>query len=406
MLGGMTQNEPGGRSPRPRHDVRPVADPCEPRITGISQVTAFVPHLLGYQPDHSLVLLTVRPEGVSGKGVVRGTLGFTLRMDLPDLEHLDELPGSLSRALRSGVGADRAGGAGTVVHAIVYDLPEVGPGRPSPPYLVGLTDALEELCDEVGVMLHDLVLVRRASWPAPMHEYLHLLRAGEELDVPWAPLPAAAEVPAVADMVLLGRSPLASREEVVRAVRQRDEKASARTSFAVDFLAIDPARLDQDLALASLGSWVVDGSPAPGARDRAWIAVLLHDKSLRDGVLARWVPDMFDLDDVLPPVEAASVREHVPAWPQDDSLAPVERLLALAGQVPLDLAAPLLTLAGFTAWAHGEGTMAVEAGRYALEVDPDYRMAQLLDHALATGMRPPAVDDRRGAERAVGRGVA
>ena len=375
-------------------------------VSGISQVTTFVPHLLGYQPDHSLVLLTVRPEGLPGAGVVSGTLGFTLRVDLPEIEHLDELPDALSQPVRHGVGRDQGRGGTTIVHAIAYDVPEDTPGQASPTYVEALTGALEELCEQVGVMLHDLVLVRQTTGAGPAREHKHLLRAGEDLDLPWMPLPAAADVPAVADMVLRGRCPLGSRAEVVDAVRQRDEAACAATSLALDVVALSPARLDQDLALSRLGSWVVDGTPEPSARERAWIVVLLHDKSIRDGVLARWIPAMFDLDDVLPPVEAASVRRHVPAWPDNDSLAPIGRLLSLAGQVPLDLTAPLLTLAGFTAWAHGEGTLAVEASRHALDVDPDYRMAQLLEHALLTGMRPPTVEDRRRAEREDRRGVA
>src|SRR5699024_10334593 len=139
---------------------------------------------------------------------------------------------------------------------------------------------------------------------------------------------------------------------------------------------------------------------------RAWIAVLLHDKTMRDAVLARWIPEMFDLADVLPPGEAASLVRHVPPWPVAGHTDPVGRILTLAGQVPLELAAPLLTIAGFCSWAQGEGTVAVEACAHALEVDPDYRMAQLLERGLATGLRPPALGGAgasRGADR---RGVA
>lgn len=426
----MTQNEPGGRSPRPVHPVRPVPSAVEPAARGISQVTALVPHLLGYHPDHSLVLLVVRPDASSGHGVVRGRVGFSARIDLPDPEQVDQLTAVLTGPVWHGVGGDEGRGR-SIVQAIVYDVPEDELGAPSQMYLDRLTDVLRDICDQLGVMLHDLVLVRPVDRhrPADGHrpdhgqrhtdqrgtpqsdgprvlEHRALLRAGEELDEPWAPLPSAADVPGTAELALRGRSPLGSRDELVARVRQRDESASAAASLALDVLALSPGRLDEDLALSRLGSWVVHGEPPPTPRERAWIAVLLHDKTYRDAVLAQWVPELFDLDEILPPVEADSVRRHVPALPEGECLAPVGRLLTLAGQVPRDLTAPLLTLAGFVAWAHGEGTVALEADLHALEVDPGYRMAQLLDRALASGMRPPAVAGPDGAGLQGRRGVA
>ncbi|WP_158288610.1 DUF4192 domain-containing protein [Ornithinimicrobium flavum] len=393
----MTNHEPGGRSPRPQHRIHPVPDAPVVAVRGMSQVTALVPHLLGYRPDHSLVVLATTPEPGSRRGVTWGAVAMTMRVDLPPEPELVNLAHSLADPVRRGLG-ERADGA--LAHAVVYDLPETG-GEPSPDYLAGLRAALHLLCDQVGLTLHDVILVRDGG-----RQHRPVLLATEEVRPAWAPVPGAADVPAVADLVLQGRSPLGSREEVAARVRRRDERASAATSLAVDILSLAPGRLDDGVALAGLGAWVVHGEPEPGARERAWIAVLLHDKTVRDAVLARWIPDLFDLTEVLPPGEAADLARHVPPWPAGERTAPVERLLTLAGQVPLDLAAPLLTIAGFCSWAQGEGTVAVEACAHALEVDPDYRMAQLLDRGLATGLRPPALGGAgasRGADR---RGVA
>ena len=398
MLRGMTNHEPGGRSPRQQHLIHPVPDGSAVAARGISQVTAIVPHLLGYRPDHSLVLITTTPQPGSRPGVTRGAVGLTMRVDLPSADDLGHLADALAGPVRQGLGGETVG---TLVHAVAYDLPPGDAQEPAADYLGGLTEALRGLCDRVGLTLHDLVLVRDGG-----REHRSVLTATREVRGRWEPLPTPADVPATADLVLQGRSPLGSREEIAAGVRQRDERASAATSLAVDILMLAPDRLDEDHALAALGAWVVDGEPEPSARDRAWIAIALHDKTMRDAVLARWIPEMFDLSEVLPPAEAASLARHVPPWPVESPTAPVGRVLALAGRVPLELAAPLLTIAGFTAWAQGEGTVAVEACRHALEVDPDYRMAQLLDRALATGLRPPALGGV-GAGRRVGRrGVA
>lgn len=434
MLRGMTHHEPGGRSPQTVRHIRPVPSAVEPAARGISQVTTLVPYLLGYHPDHSLVLLTLQPDASSGPTVLRGRVGFTARIDLPELEDLGELREAigpaLQRAMTSPGGAAGAGGRRPFAHAIAYDVPEEGDGVPSSTYLARLTEVLQELCDLADVELHDLVLVRPvdadrtggdpagddptggdldgpgAGSGMPVLEHRPVLRAGEQLDEAWEPLPAAADVPGAAELILRGRSPLRSRDELVARVRRRDETAIAATSLALDFLEFKPERLDEDLALSRLGSWVVDGDVVPSPRDRAWIAALLHDTTVRDAVLARWLPELFDLDEVLPPDEAASLLQHLPPWPEEETLAPVGRLLTLVAQVPPDLSAPLLTLAGLVAWAHGEGTVAQEACRYAREVDPAYRMARLLDQALTTGMRPPAGRHPGGAEVEGRRGVA
>lgn len=375
-------HEPGGRSPRPdpTFDRTPTDGGPLTVVRGTAHLLALVPHLFGYHPDHSLALITTRREAETGT-VIRGALAFSLRMDLPVTQDLVHLPGALVPRLRQAL---REEDSPVVLHAFCYDPPETQ-GEACPVFVDELCAALSRLADEAGMLLNDVVLVRDYG-----RHHRPVLAAEERVDRPWVDTPTAADVPAAADMVLRGRAPLPSREDIVALVRRRDEDASAATDLALSVLALDPGRLDDDEALRALGDWVVGGGPAPSARQRAWIAVLLQDRTLRDAVLARWLPDSFSLEEVLPAPEAALLEERLPALPPGDAAgAALVRLLELAGQVPVALGAPLLTIAGCTAWERGEGTVATEACELALEVEPGYRMAVLLRQVLEGGVRPP-----------------
>lgn len=368
-------------------------------MRGTSHLLAVMPHLLGYLPERSLVVVATRVDR-SGGGVHRGAVAMSLRVDLPPAEHLWDMRQVLDGPLRS---LTRGGGR-MLLHTFVYDPPGVGADQGyDEGYVEQLLAALEEAALRTGTAVHDLDLVRAGG-----REHRRLLVATDRVDEPWRPAPSAADVPAAADLVWEGRTPAASRSEVVAAIRHQDESACAATDLALTMLAADPARLDQDQALAALGSWVVRGEPAPTAKDRAWIAVELHDKQVRDALLGRWLPQTFHLEELLDPPAAAAFRQHVPAWPADDSTAALDRLLRLASQIPRDLTAPLMTVASFVAWVTGQGTIANEACELALEVDPDYRMAGLLRDCLASGVRPPRADreTRRARDRARDRGRA
>lgn len=376
----MTNHEPWGRSPRPsapgRSGDRPDA-PVTPTVRGMSQSVALVPHMFGYLPDHSLVLLTTRIHPSSGNGVLRGEQGYCARVDLPAPEHVALAGPSLAARMRGGL----AGETGLALHVLCYDLPEDDAGEPDPAYAEPLMAMLREAAELMGVLLHDVVQVRGTSHRAVMI-------AGAAVDHPWSEVPDASEVPAVADHVLRGRSPLASRTELAARVRRRDERASAATDVAIDVLSLAPERLDDEVALRSLAAWVIEGQ-APSARERAWLCLLLHDVLVRDAVLARWGPALFVLEDVLGPQAQEEFCALVPPWPEGQGDACLDRLLTLAGQVPHDLAAPLLTIAAVVAWTHGSGTIATEACAAALEADPAYTMARLVDQALEAGLRPP-----------------
>ncbi|MDO5741303.1 MAG: DUF4192 family protein, partial [Ornithinimicrobium sp.] len=210
----------------------------------------------------------------------------------------------------------------------------------------------------------------------------------------WLPLPEAADVPLVADLVLQGCSPVATRDELVGRIRDRDEDASDATRLALELLRLDPSRCDVVEALGEFGRWVAHGGPELSARARACLCLTLQDRTLRDVVLSRWVPDPFAADQSLLDDEGVAVWEVIPPLPA--ALGPretpsVHRLLHLAARVPQEFTPPLLTLAAFLAWHSGDGSVANEAIELTLQRDPTYRLALLLNEVLLRGIPPWAM---------------
>jgi hypothetical protein len=66
----------------------------------------------------------------------------------------------------------------------------------------------------------------------------------------------------------------------------------------------------------------------------------------------------------------------------------VERLAMVCRRSPPELSPGPLTVLGHVAWWMGDGAMARTAVQRALEVDPDYRLAVLLERMVDVAVRP------------------
>lgn len=360
-----TTQTPPTTTPRGRG---PDRDPV--LLSGTGHLLAALPHVLGYHPRRSVVL--VATAAVSPRTPGRRHSVLTARLDLPPEQ---EAAAALEafRVPLSGVAAEHPGGL--LLHVFLHDAP----ARTADTVAV----AVRALADGGGHRLHDLLLVRDGRYRPLVADGLEQAGgiAGEET---WRPVPQPADVPGVADLVLRGRSALPRREDVVAAVRRQDLAAAAQTQAALE--GTDPGQ-DHLPALGRLSRWVVQGRDEPDAQARAHIVAALADRGLRDAVLACWLPGLFRLEEVLERGPARELRRLVRPWPARD-LQALDRLLGLAAAVPRAVSAPLLTVAGVVAWGQGEGTIANEAVALALEADPGYRMALLVQTALEQGLPP------------------
>lgn len=338
----------------------------------MGELIVLIPHLLGYHPEPGLVLV----------GLVDRRVGPLLRLELPD-DHVEDpvtdpcLEPALAQLSRS---AD-----------------------------LGLVLVFEQWAGQSRPM-ERLIRGRAASTG------LHLDKTVRVLDGRWCwvvdgvtqhggPVPAASRVPAAAEFVVRGSAPLSSRGEVTALItRQIGDlaqvatllaRARRRTLLVEAVRRHGPRSTDLQDALAA---WrhvltvreTAQGLPAPTV---ATAVRALDDVELRDELYA-WISPRFAPEPTMLPARVrGAARAHLGPRTGFDDREVARRLLLLAQHTPGPDRAPVLTALGLCSWSRGDGALAREAVVAALEVRPDYTMAQLLLSAIRHAVRPPGMHD-------------
>jgi hypothetical protein len=309
------------------------------RVSSPAEVTALVPHLVGFVPEESLVLVCLTGP--------RRRVGLTMRVDLAECEDVLDAAASL---------AARAAHAEAAAALVVVYTEGAEPLDP-------LVDAVDDALTEAGVALQDALLVRGGRWTSYLcGDPRCCPPKGTPLDA--APSPALALVRA--EQALAGRAVLPSRADLVAALRPPDRdsgsaEAAAALSHEVRTRGREAVRVD------ALAAWraAVDAAEDPRASwDAAIFAVRLQDVRIRDAVLA-WAPD------------------------DADALSRVLVDLARSTAAPYDV--PVCTLLAVVAWVQGNGALANVALDRALAGDPGYGLAVLVREALDRQVPPAQV---------------
>jgi hypothetical protein len=328
-------------------------EPLGVRVRDLGEIAAALPHLLGFRPRESVVLLSL--GGESGRRV-----GLTVRADIPSPEDNRSLAGVLARSLCT----DNPDGALVLVVSEAADDEFLGDrGLPHHDLVWEMCRALSQLAVPVG----DMVLVRDGRWWSyDCPEHCCAPGAG-------TPLPAGVTELEVAS-IATGTVVESAREDLVARIAPpagpgRGAMAAACARVAVECSA---AVLDSGLEAVAAQSWSAIEDAA--ARCRPGAGGLLTDQEvarvvwgLRDGE----VRDLA-LGLGLGPEPAAAEQ----LWTECTRRAPS----------PLD-AAPA-TLLAVSAWLRGDGAMANVALDRALQSQPDYGLARLLTQALAACVTP------------------
>ena len=332
------------------HDQQPT---LVVRAGSPAALLRLVPHLIGFMPEASLVVIGVTPP--------RDRIKLTLRYDLPDPPEPDLTAGLAAHAV--GV---LSGQRLTAAVAVGY----------GPEALV--TPAADELRDrawQAGIDLREFLRVQDGRY----WSYV----CGNEAccpaeGVPFAAAadPAEAEaLAAVGDPVLASRAALAARvaplggiaaESMRQATRRAEEhiarllakvRKSARLGAARHMIAAE--------GLAAVGAMIVryrGGGRFASDDEIARITVALRDLRVRDDAWARMDP--------------AHADEHRRLWTD-----------VVRRAQPGYVAAPAALLA-FVAWQCGDGALANVALDRALADDPRYSMATLLRQVITAGAPP------------------
>ena len=360
------------------------------KVSTTDEMLALLPHQVGHRISRSLTVSVV-----SG-----GLLGPVARIDLPPEREVR----ATARLLLESLLRVEPQSALLVGH-------ESEPGESR-----SLLRAVHRGLRSAGVGIIDHVVVRDGRW------WGWCCRPADELDgllpdhVDGHPVPDDFAVPAVAELILRGSAPLASRDEV-GALVEEDPSRSAGVGRELESLAeVDAGRVD-DVAVG-------DGEGEGGGPGRSrvervpelWRRVLdpgegrgdgftaaddelarmvrsLADKAWRDALVAWMSPVMFPLDRV-DDDSTELLRRHVatgPATTSEHSELVLRRLLGLTTRIPdtwPSEAAALCTVAGCVAWGVGNGSTAGDAVERALRVHPGYTLAGYLARMVEHQLRP------------------
>lgn len=360
------------------------------------ELLALIPFQLGFRPRESAVVVSIRGH--------RSRVGLVARVDLDALVDPERGP-VLARSLVQHLLRDGAAGVVLVLysaldlrgtdgavartaHDHLADAADHRLGEPTtwvvgPTGWFGLSCRDDRCCPPQGRSLADLdsaavsaEMVLRGASVAPCREALgHVGRAGT-------------------------RDRRSARRAAGRWAARRQACASPEELRRWRQLGLDQWRAELERAGAGPegGAQGAGDRPdgLPGAPVLGRLCAAVQDVLVRDAVLLLLIPgtgllpDRLVAGDAGQEVGAALQRVVDPSCgvpPQEDVVAAAERLLrAVGAHVPGEPAVP--TLLAVLAWWQGDGARAGVLLERALEHDPGYRLALLVDEALGHGMPP------------------
>ena len=331
--------------------AEPAAAETRIRVGSVAGFLAVVPHLLGFHPARSMVVVGLNQR--------RGRIVLGFRYDLPDPPD----------AAKSRDIAQHAASVLTQRRVKIAIAAGYGPGTLVTP----VAEALRVALLGAGITLHDLLRVQDGRyWSYACQDPRCCPPDGVPFDGPAHPAAAAlaaAGITARPDRATLagslapvtGPAAEAMARATVRALRRAGKLAAAAAGPAEgQQLIIEAGRAAVREAIRTYRG----GGEVTDHDELAWLAVSLADLPVRDDAWARMDPGF----------RAA----HLRLW------ADVVRH-AREPFVP----APASLLA-FTAWQSGEGALANIAIERALAADAEYSMAHLIGQAVDAGLPPSA----------------
>jgi hypothetical protein len=325
---------------------------CRVRIGSPGSVLAVIPHLMGFMPGKSLVVLGAEP--------ISGEIKIVLRYDLPDPPSDAECSDIASHAVDI-LTAQRAG------HALIVGY---GPGALVAP----LADQVRSAVGRVGLSVLDVLRVQdQRYWSQLCTDPGCCPTDGTPFDPmsepEWAAM-AAAGTPVLADRCDLAATvaPLSGKD--ADSARRANARAVQRANTLVAKVGRTGKRGEGRRIIAAAGiSAVIQvlaayrrGTGVSNVDQLAWITVVLRDLRVRDDAWARMDPEHREV--------------HLRMWTDITRAAR-----------PGFAAAPASLLA-FVAWQCGNGALANVALDRALDDNPRYSMALLLRQVIASGVPP------------------
>jgi hypothetical protein len=398
---------PDSADPAPAGSNQGPADPGDPVVVrSCDDLVAAIPHLVGFPPEHSLVLVAMHRRGP------RLRLGLVARFDLPaaGMGSRGPVPAAVRELVQQSVELLLRDAPEQVV-ALVFDAEPCSLHAPWRRLARQLTDAFRS----ADVALLDAVYVSG--------DHYRSYRCDDPRCCPPEGRPVARAGATVAELVAQGSAPLPSRAALHETVHPRDRHRAEAVELAARRHQLQIAPCWGDLGKSRWRSWQLEtlrllddvaqrylrGSGSITDDEAGRLLAGLCDLAVRDAavvLLTAWGRGSHD-DAGAPDGPAASAhverfealvdvvrRQRCPDVGSPPPGSDRDRLLDalwldLASSCDGPLAVPALTVLGVHVWTQGNGSLASAAAERALRLDPDYRFARLLDEALQLGVRPP-----------------
>jgi uncharacterized protein DUF4192 len=348
-LGTMNESQP--RDPD-AVDPKTSGLRCRVRIGSAEGILAVVPHLLGFRPANSLVML--------GIGGPHARVRLAFRYDLPDPPD-NEPAADIAEHAVSVLGRQHL----AMAVAVGY-----GPGAAVTPVMDVVAPALRK----AGVGIQDMLRVEGGRyWSYVCQEAECCPPDGTPFDTEGHPASeslAAAGLTVLADRAELAGT-LAPLAEAAAPMRAAIGLARQRAGELIDLAAAAEGG-DPFLPIADGGRRSVKqaishyrrGGRLTDHDEMAWLGLTLTDLRVRDDAWARMDPGFHE--------------SHERLW------------VDLVRHLPTEFVAAPAALLAFTAWQGGNGALASVAIERVLDADAHYSMALLISDALHAGLPPSA----------------
>jgi hypothetical protein len=298
------------------------------RLRDPAELIAAIPYLIGFHPSDCFVVC-----GLAAESPV-----LHMRVDAD----AGSQPAALARMFASHLQRARA-----------ESLILVGYGATAAGTISQVADAMHS----GPLVVLDVLTVLDGRWRSLLCESAACCPPGG------SPIPVAEQLPVVAQLVAAGRVARRDRSELicdVEADAKRQTDVAAHIVRIAELTPLPAAGLLQQWL--DVGTAIGAGSELPSASVSAQLLHGLRNVRVRDDLMGEIARDPIGLEPLL-------------TW--------------LASSCPTHEAAPIFTLTALPAWLRGDGARASQLLELALNADPDYRLAQLLDLGLSAGL-PPA----------------
>ncbi|MGH3520542.1 MAG: DUF4192 domain-containing protein [Haloechinothrix sp.] len=328
----------------------PVHGKTRIRLSEPADVLAAIPHMLGFRPVNSVVLL-------ADTGQSRKEIGRRLRLNLPPADLVEPV----ARQLTESITQDQP--SSVIIVIVGGGGDDLGARRPLPH--AGLVSALRRELDARGVDQPSAMWVPEISAGARWRCYDHTRCGGV--------LPDPSSTVVAAETVGLGLVTYDSREDVQLLFKPDHDQLLRERARLIDakfrdleFGAARDWKDERGVAAIRAGLRCAHSGLLVLSDDQiAELAVALANPRLRDACLATALP-----------ADSEAARSAARLWQ------------ALARGLPAPERAEPACLAGFAAYLAGNGAFAGIALEVALAADPLHVLAGLLIRALHSGVHP------------------